>query len=77
MKADNLVGIVCSKDLSQAYCVIGSENYKKEIKEKMNQGKAMVIYIPDSMLSPLIHQSFESNRFKWNIEKVLEYSKYC
>ena len=68
----HLTKIICSADLSEAYCLNKSERYKREFKGKRNY---RVIYIPCSYLNSLIHESFEGNKFKWNMEKILEYGK--
>lgn len=68
----NIIGIVCSKNLEEAYCLENSRYHKKEIKEKGIETK--IIYISHACLNDLVHESFEDGNFKWNIERIKEYS---
>ena len=70
MTTDNIIGIVCSENLGEAYCLEGS-SFQKQLDSKTT----ITIYIPHYILNPLIHESFEWNCFKWNIKKVLKYQE--
>ncbi len=72
---ENLLGIICSKDLSKAYCVENSEYHKKKILGNGLENEIAIVYIPCTYLNNLIHESFDGNKFKWNIKKILENRK--
>ena len=73
MTRNDLTRIICSQDLNQAYCVVGSGYYKKMMENNELDGKT-IVHIPHYRFSQLVLASFEDNKFKWNMEKILEYS---